>query len=109
MNKRRRFLNFIFSIYNFFFRKPKAYIMLVLGNKNSKDGEELFTEREVDEIVIHPKFNRGLFENDLALLRMKTPVAFQPVRSPICLPWNVMKLTRGIPVFLGWKRKDQRK
>lgn len=64
---------------------------------------------DIDEIIIHPKFNRGLFENDIALLRMKTAVTFRSTVSPICLPWSVGDLKYGTPVFLGWELKHQRK
>ena len=44
-------------------------------------------ENEVDSIIIHPEFNPDTLYNDLALVRMVTPVDPRlPHITPVCLP-----------------------
>lgn len=41
--------------------------------------------RSVSQIIVHPNYNNTLYNNDLALMRILTPVTFTNYIRPICL------------------------
>jgi len=45
---------------------------------------------EVDEVIVHPKFNPFNFEHDIALIRLKKRVRFSRDLFPVCLPAPVV-------------------
>lgn len=50
--------------------------------KRKSGGETLVVER----IVVHEKYNRSSFLNDIALLELKKEIEYKPEVRPICLP-----------------------
>ena len=42
--------------------------------------------RKLKQIKVHPKFNPQSFENDLALLKLISPVKYQANILPACVP-----------------------
>jgi len=71
-------------------RKSHKFIQVVLGDHDWTDNYETRAFRsDVLEIISHPFFgSRTTFDNDFALLRLKTPVdwARYPKISPACMP-----------------------
>lgn len=64
-------------------------LLIRLGEWDVNRRDELypFIEKDVDTIILHPEFNPDTLYNDLALVRMKTPVdARIPHITPACLP-----------------------
>uniref|UniRef100_A0A3Q2DF58 chymotrypsin n=1 Tax=Cyprinodon variegatus TaxID=28743 RepID=A0A3Q2DF58_CYPVA len=53
-----------------------------LKNSESNPNE---VSRTVTRIIIHPEYNKPLYNNDIALLKMSEPVAFSNYISPVCL------------------------
>lgn len=54
---------------------------------NRKDEVYPYIEKDVDSIILHPEFNADTLYNDLALIRLESPVdARIPHISPACLP-----------------------
>merc|ERR1712179_409418 len=43
-------------------------------------------ERSVSNIILHPNWNPQTVDNDIALLKLNSPVSFNQYVSPICLP-----------------------
>lgn len=62
----------------------------------------------VSEIFVHPKFESASFKNDVALIKLATPVTFSPFVSPMCLPWTEPNiLDGGVRLLaLGWGYTD---
>lgn len=53
---------------------------------------------EIERIIIHPNYNRPLYSNDIALIRLRGSVASSSSFRPICLPtgdFNENGLTNG--------------
>ncbi|KAM6149631.1 serine protease 52-like [Erethizon dorsatum] len=40
---------------------------------------------EVDKLIIHPDYDSGIYDNDIALLLLKSPLTLDNTRVPICL------------------------
>lgn len=47
-----------------------------------------YIERDIASVTVHPEFYAGTLANDIAILRMSTPVDWtkHPHISPACLP-----------------------
>ena len=71
-------------------RKTHKFIQVVLGDHDWTDnGETTVFRSDILEIIRHPFFGRRTtFDNDFALLRLKTPVdwAKNPRVRPACMP-----------------------
>ena len=71
-------------------RKTHKFIQVVLGDHDWTDNSETTVFRsDILEIIRHPFFGRRTtFDNDFALLRLKTPVdwAKYPRVRPACMP-----------------------
>jgi secreted trypsin-like serine protease len=65
-----------------------ASLVIILGEHDIgrlQNGEQV-EERNVKRMIIHPKFNRLLLENDIALIELDQPVKYNTNVQPICLP-----------------------
>ncbi|UJR18656.1 hypothetical protein I4U23_005564 [Adineta vaga] len=66
-------------------------------------------QRAIDSIVLHPSYNDETFENDIALIRLFTPLDFSDTKlTPICLPEDDrpekhLEIGRKV-VAIGWGR-----
>ena len=49
-----------------------------------------YVEQDVAQIIKHPKFYPGTLENDIALIRLETPIQLSanPHIVPVCLPYH---------------------
>ncbi|XP_064471328.1 trypsin-1-like [Ornithodoros turicata] len=57
-----------------------------------------------DKIIVHRKFNKDTFQNDIALVRLKRPINFRrnPHLVPICLPESGMDFKGTWCMATGW-------
>jgi len=53
---------------------------------DSYEEQGAYLDVDIEDIYIHPKFNRANLHNDPALIRLKKPVAFQYHINNVCLP-----------------------
>ncbi|KAF8767227.1 CUB and sushi domain-containing protein 3 [Argiope bruennichi] len=61
--------------------------MLVKVGLTDVKNQSFLQTPEVEKIIIHPKYRSGpAFDYDIALLQLKTPIKFNSVVRPICLP-----------------------
>lgn len=56
------------------------------GEFNRNVYEDTEREYEVEKIFIHPDYNPRVLNNDISLLKLKTPIMFDKFRQPVCLP-----------------------
>ena len=63
-------------------------------------------ERDISERIRHPEYNDWTFRNDLALLRLATPVNTS-VYVPSCLPASGTDHTGSDVWVLGWGRTQE--
>ncbi|XP_029437241.1 serine protease 55-like [Rhinatrema bivittatum] len=62
---------------------PPNSIKVKVGTTNLRHGKELL---RVKKIIIHPEYNAHDFNNDVGLLLLSTPIEFNVLKTPICLP-----------------------
>lgn len=87
----------------------KEYSVL-LGSRKLRPVSSLGTLKiPVRDIIVHPKYwGRNFIRNDLALLRLDTPVTFNKYVQPICLPEQSLSLKVETQCWVtGWGQGKQ--
>ncbi|XP_011694180.1 PREDICTED: trypsin-1-like [Wasmannia auropunctata] len=82
--------------------KSSAVFVQVRSSYLSMDGDVL----EIDNIVVHENFNKYVYFNDIALIKLKSPAEFGEKLLPIGLPEKENEQLRDGThcVVTGWKR-----
>ena len=81
------------------------YIEAGISVEASLDGQKI----SVEETIIHPMFNKrkgAIYDNDVAILKLKSPLTFNENVQPACLPHSsfMPENTRELAVISGWGR-----
>ena len=63
--------------------KQSLYVMGGFIEISERETAQIF---EVEEFIIHERFVPRLYEQDIALIRLKTAVVYTPSLLPVCLP-----------------------
>lgn len=87
---------------------PISKIKVVLGEHNRRTKKEDFPseERSIAQAIVHQGYNPvdDQSDFDLALLRLDSPIDFQPNIIPICLPTNDDEFSGLTGTVTGWGR-----
>ncbi|XDV46098.1 hypothetical protein PO909_014051 [Leuciscus waleckii] len=82
------------------------YKLQVVAGVNSRSKREKGVQyRSVQQVILHEKFNRSYFENDVALLRLHRSLYFTNHVQPLCMIENEMdekQLSFGSCYITGW-------
>ena len=82
--------NYVLTAAHCLHSKTYRYIQVVAGDHDwTSDSESRIFRSDVLQIIRHPRFGqRATFDNDFALLRLKTPLDFKqyPGIRPACMP-----------------------
>ena len=84
-------------------------LIVVLGEHDLSKNQSTGIERKVKKIFIHPKFNKYLLEDDMALIQLEKPVEFDANIQPICLPRKDEDYTGEEGYVSGWGFTTYRK
>uniref|UniRef100_A0A3B3UAE3 Si:dkey-32n7.7 n=1 Tax=Poecilia latipinna TaxID=48699 RepID=A0A3B3UAE3_9TELE len=76
----------------------------VLGQQNQRDRDtKTVVERNIGKIIVHPKFDWTTLNNDIALLRLSSPVNFTDYIRPVCLAASGSRFNNGTNSWVtGW-------
>ncbi|XP_005810913.1 testisin-like [Xiphophorus maculatus] len=76
----------------------------VLGQQNRRDKHmKTVVRRNIGKIIVHPKFNQTTNDNDIALLRLSSPVQFTDYIRPVCLAASGSRFNNGTDSWVtGW-------
>ncbi|XP_028286333.1 mast cell tryptase [Parambassis ranga] len=78
---------------------------LYLGRETQSGPNNNEVKSAVSEIIMHPKYNDTLFNNDIALMKLSSPVAFSNYIKPICLAANSSQFHNSTSCWAtGWGR-----
>lgn len=84
--------------------------IIVAGEHNLQVEEGTEQVREIQEFIVHPGYSDDNTVNDIALLHLKTPLKFDAMVQPACLPKTSMKeqiYSDGAKTILsGWGELD---
>jgi len=78
------------------FTHQTGYFITAGSNHVQKLGQNIY----VDKILMHEGYNDRSLTNDLAILKLKTPLTFNNLVRPACLPET--RYSSGIAVASGW-------
>uniref|UniRef100_A0A673GSA8 pancreatic elastase II n=1 Tax=Sinocyclocheilus rhinocerous TaxID=307959 RepID=A0A673GSA8_9TELE len=78
-----------------------------LGKHNMYEEESGSIIIYISKIVIHPGWNSNNLRNDIALIKLQTPVTLSDTISPACLPPDGHVLPHNAPCYVtGWGRQN---
>lgn len=60
--------------------------------------------KNVRRVIVHRQYDAATFANDLALLELDSPVAFDEHIVPICMPRDKEDFTGRMATVTGWGR-----
>uniref|UniRef100_A0A3Q2NW04 Zgc:100868 n=1 Tax=Fundulus heteroclitus TaxID=8078 RepID=A0A3Q2NW04_FUNHE len=81
---------------------PSA-LTVYLGRQSQEGSNLNEVDRTVAQIINHPDYNSGTFNNDIALLKLSKPVNFTSYISPVCLAASNSTFSSGVNTWItGW-------
>nr|XP_029732610.1 testisin-like [Aedes albopictus] len=84
---------------------PANRVFIKVGFSNLDSPEDHVRQFEVDKIIRHDEYEKDTFENDIALLKLSSIIAFTSYIQPVCL-WQgdsqLNKITSKIGYVVGW-------
>lgn len=64
---------------------------------------QMYSIYSVDRIINHEHYNTETHDNDIALLKLNSPLSFTSTVKPVCLPNFGMEFSAGSPAWItGW-------
>uniref|UniRef100_A0A672JSU2 Peptidase S1 domain-containing protein n=1 Tax=Salarias fasciatus TaxID=181472 RepID=A0A672JSU2_SALFA len=77
--------------------------MISLGRENLEGRNPNEVSRNVSRIILHPGYDRRRNDNDIALLRLSSPVTFTDYIRPVCLAASESVFNNGTDSWVtGW-------
>lgn len=67
----------------------------------TSDGQH--TDMVVEKIISHPSYSRNTINNDIALMKLASPVRFTKYVKPVCLPSQDQNVPVGTQCFITGK------
>ncbi|XP_041672045.1 mast cell tryptase-like [Cheilinus undulatus] len=82
-----------------------SFWTLYMGRETQSGPNNNEVSRSVSQIIVHPDYNDTLFNNDIALMKLSSPVNFTDFIRPICLASNSSQIhTNSSCWATGWGR-----
>ncbi|KAI7801196.1 chymotrypsin-like protease CTRL-1 [Triplophysa rosa] len=82
-----------------------GYHHAVLGEHDRGSDDEAVQINKISKVIVHPRFNKDNFNNDVALLRLSSPAQITSRVSPVKLVSSTTSISSGtLCVLTGWGR-----
>ena len=76
---------------------------MYLGRQTQQGSNPNEVSRSVDRIVLHPNYDSDTNDNDIAMLRLSSPVQFNNFIRPVCLAASGSVFNNGTDSWVtGW-------
>uniref|UniRef100_A0A3Q2QV05 Peptidase S1 domain-containing protein n=1 Tax=Fundulus heteroclitus TaxID=8078 RepID=A0A3Q2QV05_FUNHE len=80
-----------------------SLVTVYLGRQSQEGSNPNEVVRKAAQIIIHPDYNPGTSNNDIALLKLSQPVNFTSYISPVCLAASNSTFSSGVNTWItGW-------
>ncbi|KAG8009161.1 Testisin, partial [Nibea albiflora] len=77
--------------------------VLYFGRETQSGPNVNEVKRTVSQIIVHPNYNNSLLNNDIALMKLSTPVNFSDYIRPVCLASNTSEFHNSTSCWsTGW-------
>ncbi|RXN03469.1 transmembrane protease serine 9-like protein [Labeo rohita] len=80
---------------------PTVYTVY-LGRQSQELPNPNEVSRNVSQVIVHPEYNNLPHDNDMALLRLSSPVTFTNYIQPVCLAANGSTFNNDTMWVTGW-------
>ncbi|XP_062383002.1 uncharacterized protein LOC134070625 [Sardina pilchardus] len=78
-------------------------LTVYLGRQTQESSNPNEVSRSADRILVHPNYDSDTVNNDIALIRLSSPVAFTDFIRPVCLAAGDSVFNNGIDSWItGW-------
>ncbi|XP_041671869.1 testisin-like [Cheilinus undulatus] len=78
---------------------------LYMGRETQSGPNNNEVSRSVSKIIVHPDYNNTMFNNDIALMKLSSPVSFTDFIRPICLASDSSQFNNATFCWAtGWGR-----
>lgn len=87
-----------------------VFWVLYIGRESQSGPNVHEVSSSVSEVIVHPDYNNTLFNNDIALMKLSSPVNFTDYIRPVCLASNSSEFHNSTSCWAtGWGRlgKDE--
>ncbi|XP_029705493.1 transmembrane protease serine 2-like isoform X2 [Takifugu rubripes] len=82
--------------------------VVYLGRQSQNGANKYEEKRSVSEIIIHPQYNDTTLDNDIALVKLHSPVTFSDHIRPICLASNSSQFYNPASCWVtGWGKDNK--
>ena len=89
--------------YPLYFSTSTSGLEISLGRENLQGTNPNEVSRTVAEIILHPNYDSSSSDNDIALLRLSSPVKFTDYIRPVCLAASDSVFNNGTDSWVtGW-------
>ncbi|KAH8314242.1 hypothetical protein KR074_005080, partial [Drosophila pseudoananassae] len=86
----------------------RSKIRIIFGDHDQEiTSESHAIQRAVTSVIKHKSFDPDTYNNDVALLRLRKPIAFSKIIKPICLPRYNYDPAGRIGTVVGWGRTSE--
>ncbi|KAM6893556.1 coagulation factor VII-like [Xenentodon cancila] len=89
----------------------KQFLKVVAGEHNIAVNESTEQRIQVAEIIMHEDYDTNTADNDIALLRLESPIVYSKYTVPVCLPTRSLAERELWAVNLhtvsGWGRRSE--
>jgi V8-like Glu-specific endopeptidase len=79
-----------------------TYVMAGFLAVNNRDTAQI---KKIERYITHPRFDSTLYEQDIALLKLASPMDFSSLVLPACLPVPGASYTDKTATLTGWGRE----
>ncbi|BFG03667.1 trypsin-1 [Drosophila madeirensis] len=82
------------------FRRERITVRLLDHNRKMSHTQKI--DRNVAEVITHPKYNARNYDNDIAIIKLDEPVEFDEVLHPVCMPTPGRSFKGETGIVTGW-------
>ncbi|MCL4125147.1 UNVERIFIED_CONTAM: hypothetical protein GTU68_023496 [Idotea baltica] len=80
---------------------------ITLGDHHKYDPDETDeVTMRASEVIIHADWDTNTIRNDIALIKLSSPVEFTDTISPVCLPYSELSISGQTGYAIGWGRTE---